>query len=95
MLESAFVENGDEHAVFVLLVADWERSKTTFTNESRSGSQLSGACHVHRNATIRYAPPANNLKRLVVETQKGLQSQYTAAPPRISGCMSPPLKLSG
>eukprot|EP00903_Cladosiphon_okamuranus_P010748 g10158.t1 len=55
MLESSCVHNGDERAVLNLLEADLELTKTTFTDESRSGPHLSGESQAHRVAMNRYA----------------------------------------
>lgn len=60
LLESTFSGNGDEHAVIVLLADDTRRAETAFAAASRGdwdsvSSQLSGAGHVHRDATIRFS----------------------------------------
>lgn len=63
LLESAFVESSDEHAVFVLLEDELQLAEKAFTDERLSGSplsesrpQLTGATsNVYREAMHRYA----------------------------------------
>lgn len=76
-LESICVHDGDERAVFVLLEADLELTKATFTGESPSGPQISGASQAHRTAMNRYAHlHVNSLKRRKTSKYVQVRSVY-------------------